>query len=572
MIQIDNIIYAYEGEPALRGVSLNINAGEFIVVLGHNGSGKSTLAKMLNALIIPSGGKVYIDGMDSSDERNTIKIRNTVGMVFQNPDNQFVATLVEDDVAFGCENLGIESSEIRKRVDDALSAVGMSEYAGHDTHRLSGGQKQRVAIAGVLAMQPKCIILDESTAMLDPRGRDEVLEAVHKLNKELGITIILITHHMREAIGADRVVVLSDGFILADGTPSSVFANTEVLDAAGLDVPDTVKLNLDLGLPMDNLSVEDCSQAIYDAVQNKNMTIQSKFIENLIPNTTTPDVDNAILLTEQLKHIYSIDTPFETEALKGVDFKLYKGTFAGLIGHTGSGKSTFIQHLNGLLKPSSGRVLLSSEDIWASGKILPGVRGKVGLVFQYPEYQLFEETVYKDIAFGPINIHIPENELDYCVREAARFVDLNPELLEKSPFALSGGEKRRAAIAGVIAMRPDVLILDEPTAGLDPAGRDYILSNLKRYHEETGCTVLLVTHSMDDIAKYADVIYVFNKGNILMQGEPDTIFTKAKILRDIGLDVPEITQVILRLNELGLPINTSIHTVSAAIKEIQKYA
>ncbi|MDR2606269.1 MAG: energy-coupling factor transporter ATPase, partial [Oscillospiraceae bacterium] len=236
MIKTDNITYAYEGEPALRGVSLTIGAGEFIAVLGHNGSGKSTLAKMFNALLIPSSGKVCVDGLDTSDEKNIIKIRTTVGMVFQNPDNQFVATIVEDDVAFGCENLGIEPLEIRQRVNDALDAVGMGEYAEHDTHRLSGGQKQRIAIAGVLAMRPKCIVLDESTAMLDPQGRAEVLDAVRRLNKELGITIILITHHMQEAIGADRVVVLSDGFVLADGTPESVFANTDTLESAGLDV------------------------------------------------------------------------------------------------------------------------------------------------------------------------------------------------------------------------------------------------------------------------------------------------------------------------------------------------
>jgi energy-coupling factor transport system ATP-binding protein len=378
---------------------------------------------------------------------------------------------------------------------------------------------------------------------------------------------------MREAICADRVIVMSDGFILADGTPASVFANTDILESAGLDVPDTVKLNRDLGLPMDTLTAEDCSQAIYNAVRNKDIIdINITQNDDEIPNITLPDTNNAILQTENLRHLYSPDTPFETEALKGINFTLYKGTFAGLIGHTGSGKSTFIQHLNGLLKPYSGRVLLNSDDIWNNGKIMPGVRGKVGLVFQYPEYQLFEETVYRDIAFGPRNIKVPESEIDARVREAARFVDLNPELLDKSPFMISGGEKRRAAIAGVIAMRPDVLILDEPTAGLDPAGRDFILRNLKRYHEETGCTMILVTHSMEEIAKYADIIYVFNKGIIEMQGDPDSIFAKAQHLREIGLDVPEITQVILRLNELGLPINPSIHTVISAIREIRKYA
>ncbi|MDR0818100.1 MAG: energy-coupling factor transporter ATPase [Oscillospiraceae bacterium] len=271
IIRVENVTYTYEGEPALRGVSLDVSSGEFVVILGHNGSGKSTLAKLLNALLLPGSGKVYVGELDTSDLSNTIAIRAQVGMVFQNPDNQLVASIVEDDVAFGCENLGVESSEINRRVDEALAAVDMSEYREHATHQLSGGQKQRVAIAGVLAMRPKCIVLDESTAMLDPRGRAEVLDAVHTLNRDIGITVILITHHMREAIGADRVVVLSDGFVLADGAPTEVFSNSEILDAAGLSVPDTVKLNESLNLPLNALTVNECADAIYNSVvKNKN--------------------------------------------------------------------------------------------------------------------------------------------------------------------------------------------------------------------------------------------------------------------------------------------------------------
>jgi energy-coupling factor transport system ATP-binding protein len=268
--------------------------------------------------------------------------------------------------------------------------------------------------------------------------------------------------------------------------------------------------------------------------------------------------------------VYSPDTPFASEALKGVDFKLERGAFAGLIGHTGSGKSTFIQHLNGLLKPTSGTVLLDGADIRVKGKVAAGVRGSVGLVFQYPEYQLFEETVARDIAYGPRNMKLTDSEIAVRVEEAAKFVGLSADLMEKSPFMLSGGEKRRAAIAGVIAMRPQVLILDEPTAGLDPAGRDFILANLRDYHDATGCTLLLVTHSMEEIAEYADVIFVFNDGNIEMSGTPSEIFAHSERLREIGLDVPEVTQVILKLRELGLPIPQSIYTLEQAVKEIER--
>ena len=255
----------------LDGVDLQIEEGTFVAVLGHNGSGKSTLAKHMNAILLPSGGKVYVNGMDTADEDKLLDIRRTVGMVFQNPDNQIVANVVEEDVAFAPENLGVPSQEIRRRVDDALAAVGMSEFVRHAPHLLSGGQKQRIAIAGVLAMEPACIVLDEATAMLDPVGRREVLSAVHRLNREKGITVVLITHHMNEAEDADRVVVMDDGKVALDGTPWEVFTQVDALRSMGLTVPDTVDL-LDrlrkdgLDVPLTALTVEACADAIYSAV------------------------------------------------------------------------------------------------------------------------------------------------------------------------------------------------------------------------------------------------------------------------------------------------------------------
>ena len=277
IIRTENLQYAYpadEGaEPvlALKGVDLTIEQGSFVVVLGHNGSGKSTLAKTLNGVLLPCGGHVYVEGMDTLDEHLLLAIRRTVGMVFQNPDNQIVANVVEEDVAFAPENLGIPPAEIRRRVDDALKAVGMYEFREHAPHLLSGGQKQRIAIAGVLAMEPECIVLDEATAMLDPVGRREVLSAVHRLNREKGITVVLITHHMNEAEDADRVVVMDDGKVIMDGAPRQVFTQVERLRSMGLTVPDTVDL-LDrlrkdgLDVPLTALTVEECADAILAAV------------------------------------------------------------------------------------------------------------------------------------------------------------------------------------------------------------------------------------------------------------------------------------------------------------------
>ncbi len=253
----------------LDGVYLNICSGSFVAILGHNGSGKSTLAKHMNAILLPTGGTVYVDGINTADEERLLDIRRTVGMVFQNPDNQIVANVVEEDVAFAPENLGVPPVEIRKRVDDALKAVGMYEFREHAPHLLSGGQKQRVAIAGVLAMAPRCIVLDEPTAMLDPVGRQEVMDTIKKLNRTSGVTVVLITHHMDEAAQADRLVVMSKGQVVADGTPKEVFSHVEALKSVGLTVPETVELcwtlrRDGLDLPLDALSDEECAQALYD--------------------------------------------------------------------------------------------------------------------------------------------------------------------------------------------------------------------------------------------------------------------------------------------------------------------
>ena len=277
-IRVEHLNYAYPGVEDTPGVAvftdlnLTIEEGTFVAILGGNGCGKSTLAKHFNSILLPCGGKVFVSGLDTSDEDLLIKIRRTVGMVFQNPDNQIVANVVEEDVAFGPENLGIASPEIRRRVDQALKQVGMYEFRAHAPHLLSGGQKQRVAIAGIIAMEPKCIVLDEPTAMLDPKGRREVMETVLRLNREKGITVVLITHHMDEAAQAQRVVVLHKGDVVADGTPKQVFSQVELLHRIGLAAPETVELCYELNkngfrLPLDTLQTEECAQALYNAVK-----------------------------------------------------------------------------------------------------------------------------------------------------------------------------------------------------------------------------------------------------------------------------------------------------------------
>lgn len=275
-----------------------------------------------------------------------------------------------------------------------------------------------------------------------------------------------------------------------------------------------------------------------------------------------------VIKTEGLTHIYGAGTPFERRALDSIDLELCEGEFVGLIGHTGSGKSTLIQHLNGLLKPSSGRVLLDGKDIWDKDSDIRQVRFKVGLVFQYPEYQLFEETVAKDIAFGPRNMGLAEEETDERVREAAAFVGIDEESLDKSPFELSGGQKRRVAIAGVIAMRPEVLILDEPTAGLDPRGRNEILGRIQEYHHATNAVVVLVTHSMEEAARYADRIIVLDDNGIHCSGTPAEVFARAGELEEIGLDIPMVTKVFRELKKRGVAVDPAVYTVADGVKAL----
>lgn len=276
-------------------------------------------------------------------------------------------------------------------------------------------------------------------------------------------------------------------------------------------------------------------------------------------------MNEPIIKTEHLTHVYSEGTPFELTAVRDVNIEIRKGEVLALIGHTGSGKSTLIQHLNALIKPTSGRVLLDGQDIFESKRSIREVRGRVGLVFQYPEYQLFEETVYKDIAFGPKNMKLSNDEIDRRVREAARFVGVEEDILDRSPFDLSGGQKRRAAIAGVIAMMPEVLVLDEPMAGLDPAGRESIMENILSYHDATGAAIVIVTHSMDEAARYADRMIVLNHGAVAMTGTPEQVFSRGEELRGMGLDTPVMTDLSERLRARGIPLAGTVYTVEQMV-------
>ena len=560
IITTENLIHEYIrrdengdriGEKrAVDDVCLDVERGQFISILGHNGSGKSTLAKHINALLLPTDGRVVVLGMDTKDEDRLFDIRKAAGMVFQNPDNQIIATVVEDDVAFGPENLGVPPKEIEKRVEECLKAVGMYERKDDSPNRLSGGQKQRIAVAGIMAMKPDCIILDEPTAMLDPDGRKEVLATVRRLNQEEHITVLLITHYMNEVTFSDRVIVMDHGKIAMQGTPREIFRRVSELTALGLDAPQATVLAYRLRqkgfpLPEDILMEEEFIKAYHVLpeeyrVSNPYDTLPKKVQESV---TLLSEHEAPLIELKDVTYRYGTGTVYEKVALKNVSMQIRKGEFVCLIGRTGSGKSTLIRMLNGLEKPSEGQVLYKGEDINAASYNRKELRSHVGLVFQYPEDQLFEATVLKDVCFGPKNQGLSGEEQLARAREALELVQVDEDIWNDSPLSLSGGQKRRVAIAGVMAMHPEVLILDEPTAGLDPHGRDEILSAIAQIRERAGITVVLVSHSMEDVANFANWIHVMDRGSLLYAGKPEVVFTHTEELKKVGLDVPQITKI-----------------------------
>lgn len=581
MIKTNNLVFDYkkyddEGNVigtrrAIDEVNIDIEPGQFIAILGHNGSGKSTLAKHINAILTPTGGTMWVDGKDTRKEENMWDVRQTAGMVFQNPDNQIIGTVVEEDVGFGPENLGIPTEDIWKRVEESLAAVGMIEYRHHSPNKLSGGQKQRVAIAGVVAMRPKCIVLDEPTAMLDPNGRKEVLRTVEDLRQKEKVTVILITHYMEEVVGADRVIVMDKGHVVLEGTAREVFSQVELLKEYRLDVPQVTLLAHELRkkgypIPKGILTAEELLDAL-NKCKKKDVRTQTLVKQN---HKASMQSEEPLLKVDHINYIYSPGNAFEKHALKDISLNIYEGEFIGIIGHTGSGKSTLIQHLNGLIKATDGVIYYKGENIYGEKYNLRELRNNVGLVFQYPEHQLFETDVLTDVCFGPKNQGLLPEECKERAIESLRLVGLPEKYYEVSPFDLSGGQKRRVAIAGVLAMKPKVLVLDEPTAGLDPKGRDEILEQIAYLQKEGNLTVVLVSHSMEDIAKYVDRIVVMNKGSKMYDDEPKKVFAHYEELEKVGLAAPQVTYMMHALAKKGLPVDTEATTIAEAVETISK--
>ncbi len=597
IIDCKNVKFTYSGavSPAVNNVSLKIKRGEFVSVIGHNGSGKSTLARLLNGLLEAEDGKISVLGMDVAEGKNYLEIRKHIGIVFQNPDNQTVASIVEDDIAFGPENIGIEREEIGRRIEWALSAVGMEKYRNATPTRLSGGQKQRIAVAGVLAIKPDVLILDEATAMLDPKGRREVIEVVSRLNKDEGMTVILITHFMEEALLADRAIVMNKGEIVLEGTPEAIFENGELLETYNLSLPEISIISAKLracGMEIANvLRPEALAEEIVKNMQNNGIYAgqSSKFSPVAVESAHEWDID-----INDLSFTYSKKSPFATNALNGVNLHIDEGEFFGIIGHTGSGKSTLIQHLNALIrlpqtlkhyrKPKAKKgqpapvipaISVGQFDLTNKKCDFKALRASVGMVFQYPEYQLFAETVFADVAFGLKNFNkkITAEETEQAVKSSLEMVGLNyEEVKDKSPFDLSGGQKRRVAIAGVLVTKPHILVLDEPAAGLDPKGKCEIMELLHKIHREWCRTVIIVSHDMDEVAENCTRAAVISEGAVFACESPAMLFKRADELTALGLDIPLTAKISRELAKSGIIIDSdcTVNGFCEGVAEVYK--
>ena len=567
---LERVTLAYESDTvALSDVSLELRRGERVCVLGPNGSGKSTLASVLCGLLAPDEGTVRLLGhavcTDGTADLEAYRgARRGLGLVFQDPQDQIVTSVVDEDVAFGPENIGLHPDEIGRRVERELDRVAMSEYAHADPSRLSGGQCQRVAIASALAMEPDLLVLDEPGALLDARGRRAILRVISRLRDE-GVTIVHVTHFMEEALDADRVIVLDKGRVTLDGTPDEAFSAPERLRVVGLEEPfcGTVSARLrGRGMSVGWTCREgDLLASLAALAPPAGEGEPGREAEGSEDGTGTaglgaefgasaePEANAAV----EAEHVsFSHAGRGAGGALDDVCLRIPAGATCSIVGHTGSGKSTLLRLLAALERPDSGHVRVGGVDTSRRrGRRL--LRGRVGLVMQRPERQLFAESVLADVAYGPRNLGAGEGEARERAREALGLVGL-AERGDDSPFSLSGGQRRLCAIAGILAMRPELLLLDEPMAGLDPSARAELRRVLGRLRDR-GTTVVQVTHSMDEAAR-SDMVAVMDHARVALVGAPADVFRpdNADELRRIGVGRPRPAELADGLRRRGVPV------------------
>ena len=563
-ILIHNLFYAYpplregdEAVPVLKGINLQIARGEFVALLGRVGAGKTTLCLALNGLVPHATGGIFrgdVTILGQNTKRRTVPdLARSVGLVFQDPESQIVQMRVEDEVAFGCENLGIAPAEIAERVAWALAAVGLNDYRERSSLLLSGGEKQRVAIAAMLAMRPQVLVLDEPTASLDPAGKSAIFRVLAELRDRHEMTIVMATQELeRIARFADRVVVLHEGQIGLDGPPQEVFSQVARLQEWGIGAPQMAELGHLLtqrtGRPYRFTGMADAYRELRRQARKLHMEKLRRLPLNPTPERSHLLAEHPQIAVRKMSHSY----PDGTAALKNVSLEIPPGEFVALLGPNGSGKTTLAKHLNGLLKPSQGSVTVENRDTHTTR--IAELARLVGYAFQNPDHQIFAPTVQEEISFGPRMQELPRAIITQRVAEALDRFRLIP-YADLPPALLGFGQRRQVALAAIIAAQPMTLILDEPTGGLDWRSQQEFMEIIAGFNT-LGRTVVLITHDMRLVAEYATRAIVLLDGEVLFDGTPQGLFGRPEVLDQAGLALPPVTRLARRLDRYGIAADT----------------
>lgn len=625
--ELKHVNFSYEeGQVTLADVTASLVPGSYTALIGRNGSGKSTLARHLNALLLPDSGKVRSFGIDSQDDTQLFELRRLVGMVFQNPDNQIIGTTVTEDMAFGPENLAIPPLEIAARIKRVLQLLHMEAYKDTAPSNLSGGQKQKLAVGGILVMEPQAVVLDEATSMLDPSMRRELLAFIRQLRLSKGLTIVNVTHHLDEILTADKVLVLQQGHLVRNYSPLDLFNDAALIRELKLSVPgeiallkvlETVQGRELLTLPdllpatVQKALLQSAAALLQAATDKGEGALLMQRLRGQMALLAQDEQELAARLAEKVKSLMqvfaaagasgsvgtagsagAVGTAQSAQAepepiikvehltyryeeqekntppvLDDISFEVKRGEVLAIVGHSGSGKSTLIMHLNALLANKPGEVIIDGLDASVKSNLL-AIRRKVSLLFQYPEHQLFAETVYKDIAYGPTKLAYSPAQVDNMVNLAVTMLGFDKDVLQKSPFELSGGQMRKVAFAGIIAMWPEILVLDEPAAGLDDLGRKEMFNYIKLL-QSLGKTVVVVSHNMEDVAEFADRVLILQHGKVVKLAEPEIIFPDRDLLAANALEQPTFTACLQLLQaRLGWQLPTYAPTLLQTLQVI----
>jgi len=556
IVEVKNLSYTYPNasKPALEDISLSINPGEFVLLTGPSGCGKTTFCRALNGLIpkFYNGtltGSVHIAGLDVA-EHSTMELAKHIGLIFQNPDNQIFALTVEKDIAFGLENLGISKAEMHREIDWAAGTTGIESLRLRATHELSGGQKQRLTIASVLAMHPSIIVMDEPTSFLDPVGAEHIFDVLDRLNKEYGMTIIIIEHRIDIAAKyVNRIIVFDEGRVRSDGKPSLILAQEDTR-LLGVGIPRILELakrfdDHDTMFSELPLTSDQFYGQITACLRIKEFTSKKSLLPPDMLDLVGEHHHSPLI---QAKNIV-FDYPGNVHALRGVDLTINHGDYVAIMGENGAGKTTLVKHFNGLLRPKEGEVFLDGEDI--SKQSVAQLARRVGLVFQNPDDQLFEESVEKEISFALRNFGMREEVIAKRVTWAMNLLDIE-KYRESSPFILSGGERKRVALASVLAWDPEVLVLDEPTIGQDYGQKERLRHFLTQLRTQ-GKTVIIVTHDVEFVAESQPHIVLMAQGKIVAEGSTKSIMNQTELLAQCSVAKPEITRLFNDLEPYGLP-------------------